>query len=263
MKKIMMLFLAALLSFPITAHASESVPNDKAYIRAKLRYECEDDSINLSDDLIDFVDGWTKKGEWYYWKDPVKLGDKVRFITAVNIPETWSNEQANKHFQIIASVEASEIPLDGSAVITENMVSSWTKLTVTAREYQVDSSGREVAYVNDKLVMPGDVISKIIEFEIGGEQAGENPSEDRPTENDKPSGSDKTNNGSKLDTVSDKTNDNTKTDNKTETGKTPVKDAVQNTVEVIKTGQETYLLAAVLGLMLLAGGAWILVRRKK
>ena len=36
-------------------------------------------------------------------------------------------------------------------------------------EYQLDDDGKEIAYQNDKLVIPGQRVSKIVEFEIDKE----------------------------------------------------------------------------------------------
>lgn len=192
---LMAAFMALLV--PVPAQASETKgqmygPN-VAWIRAKLTYESEDDEgfEGLGDEMITFSsDKWKKSGAWYYYEDPVKDGEKIRFIDGVRIPEDWTNDVDNKGFRIIVTVEVAEVAL-GEESWDKNTKAAYSEtfelwnmgyehaedvyvkegnLEVRIDEYQVDANGEEVEYVNDKMVLPNQFVSKIVEITIGGER---------------------------------------------------------------------------------------------
>lgn len=181
-----------MLSSSMTAFASSKetpVGQNRGYIRAKLTYEYDEGVTGLGDDIIDFADGWTKKDGWYYYKDPVMPGDHVRFITCVHCPAEWTNDVENKKFRVIVTAEASEVaPQDkgwdkNTDILFTRTFDVWSagyehdedvwieegKLTLNVKEYQLDKNGNEVPYVNDKLIGPGQPVSKIVEFVMGGD----------------------------------------------------------------------------------------------
>ncbi len=188
-----LLLLFNLIS-PMTAYAAETpVGRNSGWVRAKLTYEFDDGVTGLSDDIVKFADGWTKRGDWYYYKEPVAPGDKIRFITCVTVPSDWTEKLENKKFAIIATAEVSEVA-PGETGWNTNATISYSKsfdvwsmgykhdedvwveegnLSVHVHESQLDKNGNEVPYVNDKLIVPGEHISKIIDLEIGG-ALGEN-----------------------------------------------------------------------------------------
>lgn len=177
---------------PMPVHAALNIttPN-KAWLRAKLTYEYDRGLTGLDDSIITFSsDKWKKSGDWYYYSDPVDSGQKVRFIDGVSLPTDWTSEQSDLNFRIIVTVEASEVA-SGEDGWNENKEAAYSQtfelwnsgyeheediyvkqgnLTVTVNEYQLDSKGREVAYENDKVVLPGQFVSKIVEFQVGGEK---------------------------------------------------------------------------------------------
>lgn len=186
---------------------------NRGYIRAKLTYEYDEGVTGLSDDIVDFVEGWTKKGDWYYYDKPLVPGDKVRFISCVHVPETWGNEMVGKCFKVIVTAEASEVaPKDtgwdeNTDILYSKTFDLWSigyehdesviiqegKLTIDINEYQLDSNGNEVIYENDKIIVPGQAISKIVEFVMGGTLGGNIGPEleppklpDKPQEPEKP-----------------------------------------------------------------------------
>lgn len=189
-------FVFALLMVPMTAFASGTdkkatpVGENSAWIRAKLVYEYDDGITGLNDSIIDFADKWGKSNGWYYYKMPVNPGDRIRFITGLRVPTSWTSELSDKRFKVIVKVEAAEVaPGDtgwneNSEVVYSKTFDIWNNgyehdddvwveeghLTVGINEYQLDKDGNEVAYVNDKIVTPGQPISKIVEFEIGGKK---------------------------------------------------------------------------------------------
>lgn len=173
--------------FPGRAEASSG--NKHTWLRAKITYEFDDGIKGLSDSMLVFSSKkWQKKDDgWYYYDDYVNRGDKIRFIDAVNIPEEWTNDIINKRFRIIVTVQASEAIVneegfnDNKAIHYSESFELWnsgftndksyqiaksSKSLVKIHEYQLNEDGKEVAYQNDKLVIPGQQISKIVEFEI-------------------------------------------------------------------------------------------------
>lgn len=187
----------ALMMVPMTAFASDvnstkketPVGDNSAWIRAKLVYEYDDGITGLNDSIIDFADKWGKRSDgWYYYKLPVNPGDRIRFITGLKIPTDWTSELSDKKFRVIVKAEAAEVAPgetgwnENSEVAFSMTYDIWNKgyehdddvwveeghITISVNEYQLDEHGNEVPYINDKIVTPGQPISKIVEFEIGG-----------------------------------------------------------------------------------------------
>lgn len=244
-KKLTALLFAVLLllshSMPVMAAGTRSrvtsttetrVPN-KGWIRAKLDYECDEGVTGLCDDIIDFAEGWYQTDGWFYYREPVVPGDKVRFITGITVPAEWTEDLQNKNFAVIVTVEAAEAVQKDSGyfqndeaiysetfdlwstgyVRPENVAIREGRLTVDIHEYQLNKDGDEVPYVNDKVIVPGQPISKIVEFELKGVPGGN--------------------------TIMDRV------------------------IEIIKTGQETFLVLCAAGLSAAAGCGYVLYKRKK
>lgn len=186
-------FLATLFllmpAVPVYAAGDTPVGENTGWVRARLDYEYDEGITGLNDSIIDFADGWEKKDDgWYYYKSRVNPGDKVRFITCVHVPAEWTEKLENKKFCIIATAELSEVaPKDsGWAANTEihykKTFDVWNmgyqhdedvlieegRTTIKINEYQLDKDGKEVPYKNDKLITPGQPVSKIVELEIDG-----------------------------------------------------------------------------------------------
>ncbi len=164
-----------------------------AWIRAKLRWQYDAGVTGLEDDLVELAnDGWSKSDGWYYYNVPVNPGDRIRLINGVKIPYEWDNETVGKNFRLIITVEAGEAaPGDTGwnentkAVFSEDFTAwgkgyqtdedIWVKegsLSVRINEYQLNKDGTLATYINDKIVVPGQFISKIVEIEIDGEKGG-------------------------------------------------------------------------------------------
>lgn len=174
---------------PVYAADETPVGENTGWVRAKLDYEYDEGITGLDDSIIDFADGWEKKDDgWYYYKSSVKPGDKVRFITCVHVPAEWTEKLENKKFCIIATAELSEVaPKDSgwdanTEIHYKKTFDVWNmgyqhdedvwieegKTTIKINEYQLDKDGKEVPYKNDKLITPGQPVSKIVELEIDG-----------------------------------------------------------------------------------------------
>ena len=174
---------------PVYAADETPVGENTGWVRAKLDYEYDEGITGLDDSIIDFADGWEKKDDgWYYYKSSVKPGDKVRFITCVHVPAEWTEKLENKKFCIIATAELSEVaPKDSgwdanTEIHYKKTFDVWNmgyqhdedvwieegRTTIKINEYQLDKDGEEVPYKNDKLITPGQPVSKIVELEIDG-----------------------------------------------------------------------------------------------
>lgn len=186
-------FLATLFllmpAVPVHAASDTPVGENTGWVRARLDYEYDEGITGLDDSIIDFADGWEKKDDgWYYYKSSVKPGDKVRFITCVHVPAEWTEKLENKKFCIIATAELSEVaPKDSgwdanTEIHYKKTFDVWNmgyqhdedvwieegRTTIKINEYQLDKDGKEVPYKNDKLITPGQPVSKIVELEIDG-----------------------------------------------------------------------------------------------
>lgn len=195
-KKITTFLLVIVILFcpVLTVSAAETpIGPNSCWVRAKLTYEFDEGITGLSDDIVDFADGWVKKGDWYYYQKSIKSGDKVRFITCVNVPAEWTEKLENKKFAVIATAEVSEVAPGDTGWDTNASISYsksfdvwsmgyshnedvWVEegdLSIHIHESQLDENGNEVPYENNKLIVPGQRVSKIIDMYIGG-ATGEN-----------------------------------------------------------------------------------------
>jgi len=194
-KKVLLLLCVVVQAFflftaSLPVHAADA---DKLWLRAKLTYEMDEGLSGITDDIVKFSSGmWERNGEWYYYKEPVRSGDTIRFIDGVNLPADWTKEQSEKKFNIIVTVQVSEVvPGDtgwnqNSDIAFAQSFDVWKhtfktaedvyvkegNISVSIKEYELDKSGRKVQYQNDKVITPGQPVSKIVEFTIFGEQGG-------------------------------------------------------------------------------------------
>ena len=182
-----MLFLCIALK-PVSAEGADP---DKLWIRAQLTYEFDDGLTGIDDSMVQLHDAteWKKIDGWFYYNKPVVSGQKLRFMDGVRIPEDWDNTAAGKSFKVIVTVQLSEVPAgeagwdENQALAYESTFDLWAQnyekthrtskifrgdIKVTLKEYQLDKNGNEVDYVYDKIVVPGQVVSKIVEFTVTG-----------------------------------------------------------------------------------------------
>lgn len=191
------MLLAMFPAMPVHAFGTSTgntpVGDNTAWIRAKLTWQYDGGITGLNDSLLEFSnDAWTKEDGWYYYNIPVNPGDKVRLINGVKIPHEWEDDISDKTFRLIVTVEASEVaPGDTGwnknkdATFSEDFTvwsqgyktdeDIWVKeggIRVRINEYQLDEDGNLETYVNDKVVVPGQFVSKIVEIELDGEKGG-------------------------------------------------------------------------------------------
>lgn len=161
----------------------------RSWMRAKITYEFDEGVTGLNDSILTFAnDKWRMGGDgWYYYEDLLKDGDKIRFIDGVKVPPEWTEEISNKKFRIIVTVEVGEA-IKGETGFKNNEEALYSesfelwsmgykdkdglqaakkdKMTVKVREYQLDENGNLGEYKNDKTIIPGQYVSKIVEFEL-------------------------------------------------------------------------------------------------
>lgn len=167
--------------------------SDNVWLRAKITYEYDKGLTGLDDSIIGFHgDSWKKQGDWYYYSSPVEPNQTVTFFDTVSLPSSWNNSTAHLKFNIKVTVEASEV-VPGEEGWDTNKEASYSKtfdvwnngyahdedvyvkkgnITISLLEYQLDNSGREVEYKNDKVITPGQVVSKIVKFRVNGSKGG-------------------------------------------------------------------------------------------
>ena len=185
--------LAALVfqMVPAPVYGFNIITPNSAWLRAKITYEYDEGLDGLSDKMINFAsEKWKKDGDWYYYSDPVESGQKVRFINGVQLPTEWTSEQSDLGYRKVNTVEASE-DAKGEDGWDENKEASYSEtfelwnngyehaediyvkegdIKVTVNEYQLDDDGKEVPYENDKVITPGQHVSKIVEFAVSGQK---------------------------------------------------------------------------------------------
>ena len=158
---------------------------ETAFVRAKVTVVNEEGISGASEDMIDFEnrDKWEKEGDWYYYKDPLEDGAEVIFMKGVKIPETWMAEEQEKKFRVVVTAEAAE-NMDGTANWSDGSVRAststitygkrdkgskiyeTTNLDLELKEYELDSAGNRIPYVNDKVVFPGEYVHKIVAITV-------------------------------------------------------------------------------------------------
>lgn len=89
--------------------------SQNTYVRMKMDIEAEEGSGITADDLQlleamlceDIVSGdWYFDGEYYYYANEMKAGDRADFFRTVNIPAEWKNNTADGSFTINLTAEA-------------------------------------------------------------------------------------------------------------------------------------------------------------
>ena len=103
-----------------------SVPanTSDALLRAKLTISNNDGAtINIE---ATTVDTWVKgSDEYYYYNGIASAGDAIGFVTAVTIPTTLTNQDANKTFNIDVSVEAIQEANNAARAVWTTAPTEW------------------------------------------------------------------------------------------------------------------------------------------
>lgn len=90
----------------------QNTGNNACYVRAKVEISGDLLDVKTEDEIracLDIQDGWTYNAEdgYYYYSavlDP--NSDAIKLFTTVTLPKAWSNEVANKTFNIDVTAEA-------------------------------------------------------------------------------------------------------------------------------------------------------------
>ena len=76
-----------------------------AWIRAKIVFA--NDAPEVGDDFLTISsDKWLKRGEYYYYTEPVQSEKTVELFNKINIPSKWDNEYANKSISFTVYADA-------------------------------------------------------------------------------------------------------------------------------------------------------------
>ena len=190
---LLILWMLCFSLFPVSASERAAVNN--GWIRAKFVLSSGKNLPGFTQDLLTVADGWTKDRDgWWYYERPIKSGDDVTLLTNVTFPVNWANEDAGMKFSIRADVQVAEA-MPGEKGFSENDPISYETtyeianigykhpdnvavvkggLTAEIHEYQKDENGTEIPYQNDKTIVPGQKIDKIIRIRITGKPGGWN-----------------------------------------------------------------------------------------
>lgn len=193
MSRLTVFLMAILMSLSciMPVHASEN--QDHLWVRAKISYEFDKALEKFGDEAIHISsDKWKKDGDWYYYQDALNSGQTVTLFDSVTLPTSWGNSTSEKKFNITVTVECAEV-IPGETGWNESRPASFSQdfnvwyngyshaedvyvqqgnISVSLKEYQLDKDGKKVSYVNNKRVLPGQKISKIVEITVLGDRGG-------------------------------------------------------------------------------------------
>ena len=190
-----MALLLLFISFPTPVYAAETSTN--VWIRAQISYESGDGLCGLSDDMVTLAsDRWIKREGYYYYSSPVQSGQSIDLIRSVQIPASWDNTNSGKRFSIVIKVEAAEaFPgdagwTDGTAAVysqsfelskqnaeRNGLTVQQGNIRVRIEEFQ-EIDGREQPYENNRTVVPGETVSKIVRITVEGNKSVLSPIEE-------------------------------------------------------------------------------------
>lgn len=177
--------------------AASSTTNNRVWIRAKVEYSLD----GMSDNGTTFESNWNKGNDgWYYYKSPVDINKDITFIKSVSIPSQLTNKDAGKTFNVKITAEAEQAIRGSSgwdsnreadysqsyedATSTKDSTKTFTKgsLVLSISEFQLNDNGQEINYVDNKSVVPGQVVSKIVKIKVTGTVGNtkETPKKDEP-----------------------------------------------------------------------------------
>lgn len=197
-----LLAITAAFTMPVYAQTNADIDtskyyvktdSDRVWIRAKIEYILDGDTYGIDDNSVVFHDAssWEKDGEWFYYKEPVDSGSRIRLFDSFSIPTGWKNETSGDGFKIVVTAQASEVIPGDSAwnsnsdvcysttfdvystgdygLASDEIISEGT-IKLKLVEYELDKDGKEVSYQNDKTVIPGQKVSKIVEIQVEGDK---------------------------------------------------------------------------------------------
>ena len=207
MKKVMAIVLSAVtaIAMPTAAFAKKTTETGSVFIRARLDYSTASGMSALSDKYVTLSSGkWKADGDYYYYDSPVEPGQTVEFISSVKIPEEWGNGSVGKQFSILVTAEAAEC-LPGETGWNSNQEAAYVgtfdvmkgeqqeegykvkkgNISLTIKEYQLDESGKLKAYENNKTVIPGQEVSKVVKITVNGKKSTRTKKDETDTEKEK------------------------------------------------------------------------------
>lgn len=177
---------------------------DSSYVRAKIGYSNSDNSTaTLTQDEINGISTkWLKKGDYWYYTEPLKSGENVDIFSSVTIPANLSNDYQGKEFKLDITAEAvqaenfkpdfdSNSPWNGIEAKDASVENYKTDKIQKNNSTKVEYENNADSYIEvpdnffNKLgrVMPGDVLidevtiqnktSKEVEYYVSTEKGNE------------------------------------------------------------------------------------------
>lgn len=152
---------------------------DSSYVRAKIGYSNSDNStVTLTQDEIDGIDAkWVKRGDYWYYTEPLKSGENVDIFKTVTIPKNLSNDYQGKEFKLDVTAEAvqaenfkpnfdSDSPWNGIEAKKASVDNYKTDKIQTNNSSKVEYENNADSYINvpdsffNRLgrILPGDVL---------------------------------------------------------------------------------------------------------
>lgn len=154
---------------------------DSSYVRAKIGYSNSDNSTaTLTQKEINGIgEKWIKKGDYWYYTEPLKSGENVDIFNSVTIPTNLSNDYQGKEFRLDITAEAvqaenfkpdfdSNSPWSGIEVKEASVENYKTDKIQKNNSSKVEYENNANSYIKvsdtffNKLgrVMPGDVLTE-------------------------------------------------------------------------------------------------------
>ena len=138
--------------------------SDELLLRVRLEYKSDSEEAVLEDSCIDFAsDGWIRSGNYLYYEKPLRSGSVVTLMKGFRVPENWGRKSAGAAFSIHVTAEI----LPYYAIEQQEIRNESAK--VLLEEYEI-ISGKEVPYRNQKTVLPGQYVSKIVRIRVSGDR---------------------------------------------------------------------------------------------
>lgn len=94
------------------AEYKATVTNDGIPTWIRVHYECSQQGIDadFTEENLEFVDGWVKRGDYYYWTQSTRKGGEYPVVDGLNIPDMTA---ATKGASVTVSVYAEAVQASG------------------------------------------------------------------------------------------------------------------------------------------------------
>ena len=184
---LLLLLIAGFWITGLSVRAAEYEAGPFFYLRVRVEYGSQQEMAGLDRScLVLSSDLWHLDGEYYYYEKPVHIGEEIEFMKEVRIPPSWQNPAAGSAFRIRVIAEAAEVLVrrmdqtgNGRAWFEKTREESLMEadragylirtgqVRTVIHELEKTPEG-EQHYQNDKMVLPGERVSKIVRISLEG-----------------------------------------------------------------------------------------------